>query len=163
MYIFLVLKPQNSNTTHCLSVSLLCHKRFYFDHCVLLLFTVIIYYASRRKLLADVVCVSEWEIARSSSFQAFYADFGDYSKEKERERDSFWGKAASGTLCGCNRILVWPVYYLQKKIMIFFQIQWKLTNQLLHWRWNSKVLYIGGLMEHFFEENTLFRLFIKQD
>ena len=90
MYIyFYVLKPQNSNTTHCLSVSLLCHKRFYFDHCVLLLFTVvIIYYASRRKLLADVVCVSEWEIARSSSFQAFYADFGDYSKEKERERET---------------------------------------------------------------------------
>ena len=54
---------------------------------MLLLFTVIIYYASRRKLLADVVCVSEWEIARSSSFQAFYADFGDYSKEKERERE----------------------------------------------------------------------------
>ena len=56
---------------------------------MLLLFTVvIIYYASRRKLLADVVCVSEWEIARSSSFQAFYADFGDYSEEKERERET---------------------------------------------------------------------------
>ena len=124
MYFYVLtakLKYHTSCYGCCTFVSLLCHKSFTLTIVCCFCLQSSSFTMHRVASCWQMLCVFlSGKLPEARVFKLFMQILGTTLKRK-KERDSFWGKAASGTLCGCNRILVWPIYYLQNKFMIFFK------------------------------------------